>query len=700
MERGGRPLAHLVRYRWYSNRSPGFQAQVRPFSALSHVKGCDKSILNHHAFFWVNGSTQTTPPTLVDLRIEVGSSFRGAQLCSRSFHVQSPIFSNNDPEPSSKIEETVNRLRQRQEGIPRIPILVPKHEESKELDKAPKKSLWIRFTDEVKHYYSGFKLLFLDVRICSKIIWKVLNGGTLTRRENKQLIRTVGDLFRLVPFSVFIIVPFMEFLLPVALKLFPGMLPSTFATSSEKENKMKRTLKAKLEYAKFLQKTLDEMGPSSGKSRDSKSARDFVEFYKKVKEQQIPVKNKDIKKFSQLFKDEITLDAMGRGQLVALCRLLELTPFGTDNFLRFQLDMKLRQLKIDDRMISKEGVENMNVEELQVANRERGMRALGLTEKMLEKQLGQWLDLSLNANIPPSLLLLSRTLYLPDTLDTTAQIAATISTLPESAAKRTSTAIGEQEGKIRNVARLEVIMEEQRKIDQEAAEEAERRKAEVEEETAKKVEKVITTDVLAETIPMQDVPSEHLISHSTGYIKKATVSDEGAIKEELVDKAEVLVDKAEELEAVVKKITSEDKKEVISSADLSDIKSAIQSLGKDEKDEMLVLGLKKELQDYEDDLEELKFVKAASGRSDLQESKGAKRLFGMVNRMLGKVDKLVHDLEEKERKIVAKIEEGQEKEENLVSVHELIEAVQKLQKTSDQSKVDQIADVSTSVQFI
>ena len=33
---------------------------------------------------------------------------------------------------------------------------------------------------------------------------------------------------RLIPFAVFIIVPFMEFLLPVALKLFPNMLPSTF----------------------------------------------------------------------------------------------------------------------------------------------------------------------------------------------------------------------------------------------------------------------------------------------------------------------------------------------------------------------------------------------------------------------------------------------------------------------------------------
>lgn len=46
-------------------------------------------------------------------------------------------------------------------------------------------------------------------------------------------MRTTADLFRLVPFLVFIVVPFMEFLLPVALKLFPNMLPSTF----KEENK-------------------------------------------------------------------------------------------------------------------------------------------------------------------------------------------------------------------------------------------------------------------------------------------------------------------------------------------------------------------------------------------------------------------------------------------------------------------------------
>ena len=49
-----------------------------------------------------------------------------------------------------------------------------------------------------------------------------------------QLVRTTADMFRLVPFLVFIIIPFMEFLLPVALKLFPNMLPSTFQEADKK----------------------------------------------------------------------------------------------------------------------------------------------------------------------------------------------------------------------------------------------------------------------------------------------------------------------------------------------------------------------------------------------------------------------------------------------------------------------------------
>ena len=60
-------------------------------------------------------------------------------------------------------------------------------------------------------------------------------------------------MFRLVPFAVFVLVPFMEILLPVALKLFPNMLPSTFEDKLKKEEQLKKRVTAKLEVARFLQ---------------------------------------------------------------------------------------------------------------------------------------------------------------------------------------------------------------------------------------------------------------------------------------------------------------------------------------------------------------------------------------------------------------------------------------------------------------
>ena len=87
---------------------------------------------------------------------------------------------------------------------------------------------WAKVKHEAAHYWHGSKLLAAEVRISSRLQWKLLHGETLTRRERRQLKRTTQDLLRLIPFAVFIIVPFMEFLLPVALKLFPNMLPSTF----------------------------------------------------------------------------------------------------------------------------------------------------------------------------------------------------------------------------------------------------------------------------------------------------------------------------------------------------------------------------------------------------------------------------------------------------------------------------------------
>ncbi|XP_027889785.1 LETM1 domain-containing protein LETM2, mitochondrial isoform X2 [Xiphophorus couchianus] len=278
-----------------------------------------------------------------------------------------------------------------------------------------KKSLYQRIVDELKHYYNGFRLLGIDTKIAGRTVWSLLHGQVLTRRERRRLMRTCADLFRLVPFMVFIIVPFMEFLLPVFLKLFPEMLPSTFETESKKEEKQKKGLAAKLELAKFLQETIAEMARRNKVTAQiEEETQRFSKYVQQVRGTGEQPSTKEIVRFSKLFEDELTLEHLERPQLVALCKLLELQPIGTNNLLRFQLMMKLRAIKSDDEMISAEGVAAMSVSELQAACRSRGMRSLGLTSDQLRQQLQQWLDLHLNENVPPSLLLLSRAMYLTD----------------------------------------------------------------------------------------------------------------------------------------------------------------------------------------------------------------------------------------------------------------------------------------------
>uniref|UniRef100_A0A3P9K6W9 Leucine zipper-EF-hand containing transmembrane protein 2 n=1 Tax=Oryzias latipes TaxID=8090 RepID=A0A3P9K6W9_ORYLA len=292
---------------------------------------------------------------------------------------------------------------------------VPSPNDSKDEKLDSRKSLYQRIVDELKHYYNGFRLLGIDIKIAGRMVWRLLHGQLLTRRERRRLLRTCADLFRLVPFIVFIIVPFMEFLLPVFLKLFPEMLPSTFETESKKEEKQKKGLAAKLELAKFLQETISEMAlRNRAKAQTEDETQRFSKYVQEVRGTGEQPTTKDIVRFSKLFEDELTLEHLERPQLVALCKLLELQPIGTNNLLRFQLMMKLRGIRSDDEMISAEGVAALSVSELQAACRSRGMRSLGLTTDQLRQQLQQWLDLHLKENVPPSLLLLSRAMYLTD----------------------------------------------------------------------------------------------------------------------------------------------------------------------------------------------------------------------------------------------------------------------------------------------
>lgn len=148
-------------------------------------------------------------------------------------------------------------------------------------EKADKKlTIWQKVKKEAVHYWDGTKLLGKEIRISFRLALKMAAGYELSRRESRQLKRTTEDLIRLVPFSVFVIVPFAELLLPIALKLFPNMLPSTYEGEKAKEAKRTALSKTRKDVSQFLRTTIQESGLYISKA--TKQSDEFADFFKKV----------------------------------------------------------------------------------------------------------------------------------------------------------------------------------------------------------------------------------------------------------------------------------------------------------------------------------------------------------------------------------------------------------------------------------
>ncbi|OXB59761.1 hypothetical protein ASZ78_014900 [Callipepla squamata] len=541
-----------------------------------------------------------------------------------------------------------------------------------------KKSIGQKIVDELKHYYHGFRLLWIDTKIAARMLWRILHGNTLSRRERRQFLRICADLFRLVPFLVFLVVPFMEFLLPVALKLFPNMLPSTFETKSKKEERLKKQLRVKLELAKFLQDTIEEMALKN-KAAKGNVTKDFSTFFQKIRETGERPSNEEILRFSKLFEDELTLDNLTRPQLVALCKLLELQSIGTNNFLRFQLTMRLRSIKADDKMIAEEGVDSLTVKELQAACRARGMRALGVTEERLKEQLKQWLDLHLNQEIPTSLLILSRAMYLPDTLSPADQLKTTLQTLPESAAKEAQVKVAEVEGeKVDNKARLEATLQEEEAI----RKENEEKKLERISEAAEKAKETLQVAAVKEAESAVDVEP------AVVQVKESQMAVDS--KQELAKAdVEILKDTAPVLEGIKGEEITKEEIDMLSDA-CNKLQEQKKSLTK-EKEELEEL--KGDIQEYNEDLQEIKELSKAGQEEVVEESKASKRLTKRVNRMIGQIDKIINELETNQKMVDIKLDSGDSRPagENLISIAELINAMKQIQKIPEE-KLTRIAE--------
>ncbi|KAL5637021.1 hypothetical protein ACGC1H_000859 [Rhizoctonia solani] len=368
---------------------------------------------------------------------------------------------------------------------------------------------WAWIKHEANHYWDGSKLLAAEVRVSSKLLRKVLNGARLTRRERRQLTRTTNDLLRLIPFAVFVLVPFMELLLPVALKLFPNMLPSTFEDKFAAQEKQRKLLKVRLEMAKFLQDTLKESPLKSGSN--ILSTDEFKNFFLKVRSTGESPSAEEVVKVAKLFDTDLTLDNLSRPQLVSICRYMGLNAFGTDNFLRYQIRSRLVEIRRDDEVILNEGVDSLSTKELQHACQSRGLRTIGVSPSRLREEMGEWIDLHLTNRVSGVLLILSRAFMWDRDGDVPVLkgLESVMSSLPDTLLSEAELEVDSEKASYKQ--KLEVLQQQEELIDDEAEQEAKeedvRRQRRAAEERAKREEEALTAQALLPESELQ-APAE------------------------------------------------------------------------------------------------------------------------------------------------------------------------------------------------
>lgn len=117
--------------------------------------------------------------------------------------------------------------------------------------------------------------------------------------------------------------------------------------------------------------------------------------------------------------------------------------------------------------------------------------------------------------------------------------------------------------------------------------------------------------------------------------------------------------------------------------------------------------LKEEMADYQEDLKELYEIKAAAkGQEDIESikvSKGAKRLFNKVNKMIQKMDAVLEQLES-EKQVKQKTENigtqesvSSKSAEELIKIEELITAIKQIQSVPDDHRLQRIAEILAKI---
>lgn len=300
---------------------------------------------------------------------------------------------------------------------------------TKNTEETPNRGLWARskavVIRELKKVVMGSKLFYHNFRIMLRRKAQVYKSGErLTLRERKLMQKTKGDILKMIPFSVIIIVPFAELALPALLFLFPNMIPSTFLDPVKQQANLRKRLVWRLAQAYHIHSDVIEVCKALDQQR-------YGPLLKLVRDYPHSVTFKQLNEYPEFFRNHCLFGKMETRDLISICQFLGMDPYtGFKTFnrifirpftfllqksgysvkdywspkrfplstiewliVRWQLKNLLTEIREEDRLLLEEPLDELEPDLLLTLCVERGIETSpDLTnEKEMRSRLAEWI---------------------------------------------------------------------------------------------------------------------------------------------------------------------------------------------------------------------------------------------------------------------------------------------------------------------
>ena len=299
-------------------------------------------------------------------------------------------------------------------------------------------------TDFISLYWQSVKFFAKEINLAARLSYRIyLKGHRYTRSERMKMQRAAVDVMKVLPFVSMTLVVGTEITALLAARAIPNMLPQAFQpvakkvdenlpkfvdkvlpSGKERELAKNRTRveiadklhELSLEYVTRLKELAQN--PNEHDKYVEKDVHMITHFLAKTDQPEVRVTQSNIASVGPSFRRRMPLQQLSRMQLVRMAQYMnqgsELLNLMLPTFVLVRrLRMHVQNARADDKDIHFEGVSSLSDEDLQDACYARGLSRGNdeiLNIQTLRNRLRNWIALSIDRDVPSSLLILSSAL--------------------------------------------------------------------------------------------------------------------------------------------------------------------------------------------------------------------------------------------------------------------------------------------------